>query len=88
MTSFSLIEETLKPFLAVVLQQYKDFQMQEVPSDSKSFTSYHSAGKAALSHLQLLLQFMQTEKSTDSELESLKAEAKSAFMALEVTDDG
>ena len=41
-------------FLTKVTQDYRHFAMQSSPLDAKEFSAYHSACKAALSHILIL----------------------------------
>lgn len=85
----SSLSELLKPFISAVLNQYRFLQAMDVPSDAKGFTTHHMAGKAALSHLELLLKFVEAEKGDkeDEGLSALQAEAKEAFDGLGGYDD-
>lgn len=52
------LSEQLSSGLKEAIQSYQQFQKTEIPTDSKGFTGYHNACKAALMHIALLLKLI------------------------------
>lgn len=53
------LSEPLSICLQEAVVSYQQFQKTEIPTDSKGFTGYHNACKAALMHIALLLKLLQ-----------------------------
>ena len=85
----AVLASELKPFAKRILDQYKDLQATDAPQDAKGFSSYHLAGKAALSHLQMLLEFIQADQADAAEdgLLTITQEARASFDGLGGYDD-
>jgi len=68
MSSEITLKETLRPYLAQALASYQSFLANETWSDCKEFSAYHSACKAVLGHIALLVKLTaQTPETADTD---------------------
>lgn len=58
------LKKTLYPYLDQALASYKTFLAKENWSDAKEFSAYHSACKAVLGHIALLIKLTTEDKTT------------------------
>jgi hypothetical protein len=66
------VSEFLPAAISKALESYHSFAGQEIPEDSKGFSSHHSACKVAISHVELLLKLakwaeLPDQKSTENQ---------------------
>ena len=66
----NLLLESLKSGLIKAIESYQNLQRENIPSDTKEFTAYHNASKAALMHIALLIKLIQGNSPSQSELET------------------
>ncbi len=76
-------------FLTKATQDYYHFAMQSTPLDAKEFSAYHSACKAALSHILILKKLIEnsSDKTTEPDLFSLLENARKATYDPDGTND-
>ena len=72
------LSEMLRPVLDKTVQHYISFTSQNPVSDTKEFTAYHNACKAALAHIVLLdkLTKQQSQNELQTNLLDLIAQAE------------
>ena len=58
--------ESLKSGLNKAIESYHNLQRESIPLETKEFTAYHNACKAALMHIALLIKLIQGNAPTDS----------------------
>ena len=66
----NLLLESLKSGLIKAIKSYQNLQRENIPSDTKEFTAYHNASKAALMHIALLIKLIQGNSPSESESET------------------
>ena len=66
----NLLLESLKSGLIKAIESYQNLQRENIPSDTKEFTAYHNASKAALMHIALLIKLIQGNSPSESESET------------------
>jgi len=76
-------------FLTKAVQDYHHFATQSTPLDAKEFSAYHSACKAALSHILILKKLIETssDNAPEQDLFSLLDNARKATYDSNDTDD-
>lgn len=79
------IAHSLPAAFDAAIQSYQEFYGQKTPDDAKAFSAHHSACKAAIAHLQLLIKLAAwvEEDANDVDMERLNA---SRLMAEEELD--
>ena len=60
------VGKDLVPALQKALKDYLIFEQAEAPASTKEFNAYHTACKAALLHIALLIKLTQNETPDDS----------------------
>ena len=73
------IGKELNPALKKALADYLNFSLNDAPSDIKEFNAFHTACKAALLHIALLIKLTQKDNPADTiipDLSSLLEQAK------------
>ena len=66
----NLLLESLKSGLIKAIESYQNLQRENIPSDTKEFTAYHNASKAALMHIALLIKLIHGNSPSESESET------------------
>lgn len=68
------IAQSLPEAFDAAIQSYQSFFAQDHSESAKSFSAHHSACKAAIAHLQLLIKLADwvEEEAPDNELENLR----------------
>ncbi|MBR5130400.1 MAG: hypothetical protein IKV03_04165 [Alphaproteobacteria bacterium] len=81
----NMLKEVLRPYLNKALASYETFLAKENWSDAKEFNAYHSACKAVLGHISLLVKLTQGNDTTpiDTDLSEWLKKAKKASAELE-----
>lgn len=74
------LKEVLRPYLNQALASYETFLAKENWSDAKEFNAYHSACKAVLGHIALLMKLTQEQEipTSDTEVSDWLKKAKLA----------
>ena len=80
------VGKELASALQKALTDYLTFSQNEAPLDTKEFNAYHTACKAALLHVALLIKMTQKETSTEPIIPDLSALLEQAKKELN-TDD-
>ena len=85
MSDIYTLKEVLHPYLKKALASYETFLAKEDWSDSKEFNAYHSACKAVLGHIALLMKLTQENETSTSntEMDDWLKKAKNASEKLE-----
>ena len=81
------VGKELAPALQKALADYLAFSENIAPNDTKEFNAYHTACKAALLHVALLLKLTQKEIATDHVIPDLSALLEQAKKDLKTDDD-
>ena len=76
----------LTPALQKALRDYLDFSKNLAPTDIKEFNAYHTACKAALLHIALLVKLTQKEVPADPVIPDLSALLEQAKKELAPND--
>ncbi|MGN0919308.1 MAG: hypothetical protein ACI4OR_00905 [Alphaproteobacteria bacterium] len=76
----------LLPALQKALSDYLDFSKGMAPADTKEFNAYHTACKAALLHLALLVKLTQKETGTPPFIPDLSVLLEQAKKELKIND--
>ena len=76
----------LTPALQKALKDYRSFSDNEAPTDTKEFNAYHTACKAALLHIALLIKLTQKETSSEPIIPDLSALLEQAKKELNSND--
>ena len=81
--------ESLKSGLAKAIESYHNLQRESVSTDTKEFTAYHNASKAALMHIALLIKLIQgnTPSETESEIDWITVARKALHANAETEHD-
>ena len=85
----NLLLESLKSGLANAIESYYRLQQESVPLDTKEFTAYHNASKAALMHIALLIKLIQgnTPSESGTETDWITAAREALHLNTEKEDD-
>ena len=81
------VGKELMPALQKALTDYLTFSKAEAPLDTKEFNVYHTACKAALLHVALLVKLTQKEISSDPIIPNLSALLEQAKKDLKTDDN-
>ena len=76
----------LVPALQKALKDYLSFSEEKAPTEIKEFNAYHTACKAALLHVALLVKLTQKEGQTESVIPDLSALLEQAKKELNSND--
>ena len=76
----------LIPALQKTLDDYLAFVKNQAPTDTKEFSAYHTACKAALLHMALLVKMTQKEQPTDAFIPDLSILLEQAKKELSEND--
>lgn len=89
MSDNQTLKQTLRPYLNQALASYETFLAKEDWSDAKEFNAYHSACKAVLGHIALLIKLTQDPPTptTDTTLSDWLKKAKEAMTTQEDLND-
>jgi hypothetical protein len=89
MSDTHTLKERLHPYLNQALASYETFLAKEDWSDAKEFNAYHSACKAVLGHIALLMKLTQENETntSNSEISDWLKKAKMASEKLENFND-
>ena len=81
MSDNQTLKQVLRPYLTQALASYETFLAKEDWSDAKEFNAYHSACKAVLGHIALLMKLTQEPQTpaTDTNLSDWLDKAKKAI---------
>ena len=80
------IRKELTPALQKALNDYLAFEQGEAPSETKEFNAYHTACKAALLHIALLVKLTQNEIPTEPVIPDLSVLLEQAQKELSKND--
>jgi len=86
-TNFLL--ESLKSGLTKAIESYHRLQQESASSDTKEFTAYHNACKAALMHIALLIKLIQgnTPSGVNTGIDWITAARKALHINTETEHD-
>ena len=89
MSDTHTLKEVLHPYLNQALASYETFLAKEDWSDAKEFNAYHSACKAVLGHIALLMKLTQESEINISnpEMDNWLKKAKTASEKMEDFND-
>jgi len=76
----------LTPALQKALKDYLSFSKEKAPAETKEFNAYHTACKAALLHVALLVKLTQKEPQTESVIPDLSTLLEQAKKELNTND--
>ncbi|MGN1063613.1 MAG: hypothetical protein ACI4QM_04760 [Alphaproteobacteria bacterium] len=83
----NLLKNTLYPYLKKTLASYEMFLAKETWSGTKEFTAYHSACRAVLSHIALLMKLIETPKTSADDTADLTEWIERAKTAVSHQED-
>ena len=86
------IAATLPHAIERAIASYHQFYDQPTPSEAKDFSSHHTACKAAIAHIELLLKLarwadLPDENKGDTDLAAILAKAREELNGLKKTND-